>query len=145
MKKLKLKRIHILSCWNNLRATPPKEFPTIDEMEKTGEILDALKEQINGFLPLIEKGEKINREINSGSLKPEKIMEKRREFIKESEEIENKIGQDMVEIEFENDAFNTFFQQFERWGKNWFSRVDEFLSARKSFNETNSKPIKATK
>lgn len=140
MKKLKTKKVNLVLCWNNLKAMPPKEFPSVDEIISTSNILGALKETIPEFVEMIKEGEKLNTEIVSGKIKPEEVEKKRREYFQKSSKLEQEIGDKVVEVEFEDSDFNTFFQQFERWGKNWFNRVETYLEFRKDINQANSSP-----
>jgi len=142
MKIVKTKRVNIAVCWNGLRNTTPKQFPTIAEMEKTGTILETFEEAIPEFVEMIKEGETLNKDIQTGKIKPEEIAEKKTEYGKKSNMTEGKMGDQEVSIEFENDEFNTFFQQFERWGKDWFAKLDAFLAFRKDINNANKQPKK---
>lgn len=141
MKTLKTKKVNVVICWNGLKNTPPKDFPSIEEMDKTAGILDLLKEATPEFAKVLEEGEKMNTDIQSGKLESdEKIMKAKTEFSKKSVLLEEKSGEDIVEISFENADFNAFFQQFERWGRVWFIRLEPYLEFRKSMNVTNAQP-----
>ena len=142
MKIVKTKRVNIAVCWNGLRNTAPKQFPTIAEMEKTGTILETFEEAIPEFVEMIKEGETLNKDIQTGKIKPEEIAKEKTEYGKKSNMTEGKMGDQEVSIEFENDEFNTFFQQFERWGKDWFAKLDAFLAFRKDINNANKQPKK---
>ena len=142
MKIIKTKRVNIAVCWNGLRNTAPKQFPTIAEMEKTGTILETFEEAIPEFVGMIKEGETLNKDIQTGKIKPEEIAKEKTEYGKKSNMTEGKMGDQEVSIEFENDEFNTFFQQFERWGKDWFAKLDAFLAFRKDINVANKQPKK---
>ena len=141
MKILELKKVSIAVVWNGLKSTPPKEFPTIGEIESASKVLDKLKETIPEFVKIIEEGEAIGNEIMSGKMTP-KLQKRREEYLKKTIEIENKYGKEIVKIELENEEFNAFFQQCERWAKNWFNKIDGFLDFRKELNKANSAPKK---
>lgn len=140
MKPLKSKKVNLAICWNSLRNVPPKEFPSIGELEVTTVILDKLKAGIPEFVESVLEEEQINRDIITGKIKPEQINNKRTEYFKESSKLEIEKGEEEVTIEFEDAEFNAFFQQFERWGKNWFPKVEAFLDFRKDMCLANSKP-----
>jgi len=142
MKIIKTKRVNIAVCWNGLRNTAPKQFPTIAEMEKTGTILETFEEAIPEFVGMIKEGETLNKDIQTGKIKPEEIAKEKTEYGKKSNMTEGKMGDQEVSVEFENDEFNTFFQQFERWGKDWFAKLDAFLAFRKDINVANKQPKK---
>jgi hypothetical protein len=134
MKTLNTKKINLAICWNGLRNIQPKDFPTIPEMESTVTILSLLKEQLKDFSEIIGRLE----DINAGDEKD--ADKKRAEALKDLRKVESQQLEDEATIEFENADFNIFFQQFERWGKNWFAKVDVFLNFRKDMNLTNSQP-----
>ena len=139
MKNLELKKVSIAIVWNGLKGTPPREFPTIGEIESASNVLDKFKEAIPEFVKIIEEGENIGNEMMRGKMTPE-LQKRREEYLKKTTEIENKHGKEIVKIELENEDFNTFFQQCERWSKNWFNRIDGLLDFRKELNKANSAP-----
>jgi len=140
MKILKTKKVNLAICWNGLRNVPPKDFPTVDEMDRTVEILNGLEHTIPEFVKIFRDGEQLNIETQSGKIDPKKVGERRATYQKESGEIESKEGKVEVEIEFEDSVFNTFFQQTERWAKNWFMKLEPYLEFRKDINKTNAQP-----
>ncbi|MBT9165078.1 MAG: hypothetical protein DDT23_01093 [candidate division WS2 bacterium] len=140
MKTLTTKKVFIVICWNGLRSIPPREFPTIGELEQTAKILDLFAEPIPEFIEVFEEGEKLNTDILTKKYDEKEIQEKRTEYLNKSNLLEIKAGDEIVEIEFEDAEFNTFFQQFERWGKNWFFKLSAYLEFRKDLNATNSQP-----
>ena len=127
-------------CWNNLRRIPPKAFPNIEEIDKTFSILRLLENEIADFAKTIRETDEIIKKLSFSESEEERkiIIEKRDAMIKELNKLEEKYSDKRIEIEFENDEFNTFFQQFERWGKEWFVNIEEFLKFRQDMNETNS-------
>lgn len=140
MKTLKTKKVNIVICWNGLRNMPPKAFPTIGEMEKTADILELFKNAVPEFVEVLKEGEKISADIQGGKLAGEESIKVRKEFAKKSNTLEQQKGNDEMNVEFENETFNTFFQQFERWGKEWFAKLEPYLAFRKEMTTTNSQP-----
>ena len=140
MKILKTKRANIAICWSGLKNTPPKDFPSVGEMEKTTDILAVLKESISEFVKILEEGEKLNADIITTKLTTGEINEKKADFQKRATLLEEEIGEQEVSIEFEDEIFNTFFQQIERWGKFWFIKLEPYLAFRKDLNTTNMQP-----
>jgi len=139
MKLLRTKKVNVAICWNGLRNTPPKEFPNIGEIENTEQILKILEEAIPDFTEILKEGDKIADALRSTEdINDPGIVKQRKEFIEKSQKLEDTEGNEIVDIEFENSDFNTFFQQFERWGKNWFLKLGSFLEFRRDLNETNS-------
>ena len=140
MKTLKTRKVNIAVCWSGLRNMPPKAFPNIGEMEKTGEILELFKKTTPEFVEMLKEGEVLNTDIQTGKIAPEELMAKKQDFGKRSNSLEGEVGNKEVSVEFENDTFNTFFQQFERWGKDWFMKLESFLEFRKEMIATNNQP-----
>ena len=140
-KTLELKKVSIAIAWNGLRGTPPKEFPTMGEIESASKVIEKLKEAIPEFVKIIEEGEAIGNQMMMGKMTPE-LQKRREEYLKKTNEIESKNGKEIVKIELENEDFKNFFQQCERWSKNWFNRIDGLMDFRKELNKTNSEPKK---
>ena len=141
MKNLELKKVSIAIVWNGLKGTPPREFSTIGEIESASNVLDKLKEAIPEFVKIIEEGEAIGNEMMRGKMTPE-LQKKREEYLKKTSEIESKEGKKVVKIELEDEDFKNFFQQCERWSKNWFNRINGLMDFRKELNKANSAPKK---
>jgi hypothetical protein len=124
-------------CWNSLKQIPPKEYATIEEIEKVSDILDLFRDSISDFVKLIEEGEQLQKDIQSKRFTTEQITKKRGDFQTKSNILEDKKGKALIEVEFEDAVFNTFFQLFEKWGKNWFREIGSFIAFRKELNATN--------
>jgi len=148
MKTLTTKKVNLVICWNNLRLVPPKAFPTIQEMEKTSEVFEVLEAAVPTFVEAIMEGDELRKELaKTGDLPEGKIKEaneawqvKNKSWQARTNALEQKEGEEVISIDFENEVFNTFFQQFERWGKEWFGNIKEFLEFRKQLNITNAQP-----
>lgn len=145
MKQLETRATNIVICWNNLKNIPPKEFPTIEEMEKVLEMLTTFEETVPAFAKIIKEGEELNTKIVAGEMLGDDIQKARKDWMERSSKLEAKEKERKIVVELENEVFNTFFQQFERWGKNWFNRVDEFLAFRKDITDANSRPLGVAK
>jgi len=137
MKTLKTKTVNVVMCWNSLKQIPPKEYATIEEIEKVSDILDLFRDSISDFVKLIEEGEQLQKDIQSKRFTTEQITKKRGDFQTKSNILEDKKGKALIEVEFEDAVFNTFFQLFEKWGKNWFREIGSFIAFRKELNATN--------
>lgn len=140
MKLLKTKKVNVAIVYNGLMNTPPKEFPTMAELEQTPVIVEKLKTEIPEFVKSIGEAEKMNTDIITGKIKNEDIDKARSDYYKVSTNLEMEKGKEVVGIDFENNEFNTFFQQFERWGRNWFIKMEAYLEFRKDMNATNAQP-----
>ncbi len=154
MKTLTSKKVNFVICWNNLRLVPPRAFPTIQEMEKTSEVFEVSEAAIPNFVEAIMEGEELRKELaKTGDLPEAKLKEaneawqiKNKIWQAKTNALEQKEGEEIIAVEFENEVFNTFFQQFERWAKGdernpgWFANLKEFLTFRKELNATNAQP-----
>jgi hypothetical protein len=139
MKTLKTKKVNVAICWNGLKNVPPKEFSNVGDMETTMTIIGLLKDEIPEFVEILEKTDKVGIEFQLNPSNPE-IVERRASVIKEASKVELEKGEELVEIKFENADFNVFFNQFEKWGNNWFYKLEPYLDFRKDMNETNKQP-----
>jgi hypothetical protein len=83
MKILKTKKVNIAICWNSLRSMPPKEFPSITELEATTAILETLQEPIPEFVKSVKDGDQMADDIVTGKIKNEEIDKKRAEYFKD--------------------------------------------------------------
>jgi hypothetical protein len=144
MKKIELKKVAAAIVWNGLKSTPPKEFPTMGEIESASRVIEDIEKAIPEFVDIIKGGEEIKNEMmkSVGQKLPASLQKKREEYMRKSTEVETKKGKEMVKIEFEDDDFNNFFQQCERWGKNWFTNIGGLMEFRKCLTDANSKPKK---
>ena len=143
MKTIKTKRGNLMYCWIGLRKVTPAKYPSIDEMEKSRIVLSAFEEAAGNVIKLVQEGEKLNMDIMSGKIEPKKAAKARGEFDKKTMASDNKGEyEEVISVELENEEFNTFFQQFSRWGKDWFMNVDYFLTFRKDMDITNQQSSK---
>lgn len=143
MKTLTTKKLFVAISYNNLKATPPKAFDSVSDMEKSIHILEVLEPAIPDFVENIKESEQLNIDIVTGKVKEDEVKKKQSDFIARSKAIEDTAGLKTISIEFESDDFNTFFQFFEKWGKGWFGSVGDYLGFRRDLNETNQQPKEA--
>ena len=137
MKNLKIRKIDATICFNRIKNTPPKDFPNVAEMEKTADLIGILKKAIPDFAAMIEKGEKIGSDFRARRISEKDIVGVRKAFRVESNDFEEAHGKEVISIEFETAIFDTFFAQFERWGKNWFLKLNDYLAFRGYMKEAN--------
>jgi len=142
-KILKTKRSYVYIVYRFLKSIPPKEFDTIDEMEKVmDEILPVMEADTKEYVEIGKKADAARKEFADKKITEEQTIEKLKAIEKESVMYGESKGQDVVELALENDPFNTFFQLFEKWGKGWFGTIEGFLEFRKAMNETNQQSKK---
>jgi phosphatidate phosphatase PAH1 len=136
MKTLKTKTVNIVTAWNNLRRLSPREFATVEEMETTMGVVGNLADSVSSFTKLLkEESDKITSK--QSSMSSEDYSKAINALNAQITEMELKTGKNVVSCEMEDATFNSFFQLFEKHGKNWFGTVEEYLSFRKEINETN--------
>lgn len=147
MKILRSKAIDIAGAWNNLKNTPPKEFMTIDDMEKSVKICQKMELAVPEFAKHIKDGQEFHSKVKAGEIKSNgedgkknNIIQAYEEYDKSSEKLARDVGEKIVEIEFEDAEFNSFFQFVSKWGKTWFSKTEEYLNFLNDMNETNKQP-----
>jgi Skp family chaperone for outer membrane proteins len=139
MKTLKTKQLNVVVSWNNLRNLPPREFATIEEMERMMAILETLEDNIPEFAKLL-KGETKDLQTKREKFTDEEYAKKVSDLNKRISDVESKEGEKVISVEFEDADFNTFYQFFEKSGKNWFATVQEYLTYRRDLNDTNQQP-----
>ena len=145
-KTLKTKRRFAYFAHLSLKGTPPKDFPTIEEMELTvEEILPALREEAKGYNVFRERADEVSTKLASGDMSSTEVEKVIKEINIDATKFENEHRLDEIKIELENSTFNTFFQQFERWGKEWFLKLEDFIEFRKAMNDTNKESGKSEK
>jgi hypothetical protein len=141
MKTLKNKTVDIVYVWTNLRKIPPREFPTVDDMENCVEVCSCLEEAIPKFVEIMRfESDALN--VEKGKLTNEEYAKRVNAINTKLTELEIKTGQDIIEITFEDATFNNFFQLFEKWGKNWFETLEGYINFRRNMNETNQQTKK---
>ena len=137
-KLLKLKRVFVLSVYNNLRTTPPRDYPTAGEIKDTiSTILPALKEHVSEYVAMTTKAEELALKVSTKELDEEgakkavdKINEDWRDYTKDH-------GKEVCEVSLSDEAFKTLRTQFERenWGQKWTSNLDEYAEMNEAFTE----------
>jgi hypothetical protein len=139
MKTLKTKKINVVTAWNILKNLPPREFASVDEMEKTVDVIDTLAECVPDFVALL-KDESELLMSKRGVVSQEEYGKMATALNAQISELELKTGKNDLKCEFEDAVFNSFFQLFEKHGKNWFTTLTDYLAFRKEMNETNQQP-----
>ena len=137
-KPLKTRRIFAYTIHNNLRNTPPKDYPTTGEIKSTiSSILPALKEHISEYLEMFKAWEGLAEKValkeitqKESQAEVDKYNEKFRKYNKEH-------GNEIVEINLDEEGFKTLKAQFDRegWGKKWVANIEEFAELSDAFVE----------
>jgi len=138
IKTLKIKRVFAWAIYNNLKRTPPKDFPTTGEIRSTiTDILPALKSHVFFYSEKIEEATELSIKVSLKEIGEEE-SKKAVEKINDDWKTYNKEhGEEIVEIPLDDEGFKTLKTQFERegWGKNWIVTVEEFGELLEAFAE----------
>src|SRR3990167_8394436 len=129
-KTLKTKRVFAYAIYNNLRNTPPKDYPSTAEIKSTiSSILPALKEAVSGYGDLMLKAQDLAVKIQENKDLPKEEGDKLVSAMNDEWRAYNKEhGEDVVEIVLDEEGMKTLKAQFERegWGKKWIATIEEF-------------------
>lgn len=114
VKTVKTSSINLVICWQGIRNVPPREFASIQEMEDAMKVITVLKKIIPEFVAVFEEMDK----PKSDKAKLSNALS----------ELEQNSGD--IEIEIEDDVFNTLKTLVDKWGKNWFQKLELFMNFR---------------
>ena len=128
-KTLKIKRIFAYTIHNNLRNTPPKDYPTTGEIKSTiSSILPALKKHISEYLEMMKRAEGLSAKIAEKELSEADVKVKIDGYNEEWKKYNKEHGSEVVSIVLDDESFKIFKAQFDRdnWGKRWVANIEEF-------------------
>jgi len=137
-KTLKVKRIFAYTIYNNLRNTPPKDYPTTGEIKSTiSSILPALKEHISEYLEMLKKAEDLSVKVAEKELSEKDVQAKINGYNEEWRKYNRDHGNEIVEVSLDEEGFKTLRSQFDRenWGKKWVANIEEFGELESAFTE----------
>lgn len=137
-KTLNLKRIFVLSIHDNLKNTPPKDFPTTEEIKNTiSHILPSLKEHIEEYGKLQEEAKELQLKLASKELSEEEVKHKVEDINARWKKYTSESGQDVCAVSLTPEAFTTLKSQYDRkdWGTKWTANLDEFAEVSEAFTE----------
>jgi hypothetical protein len=118
---------------------PPREFANIQEMESCIRVIDRLSENVKEYVLLLKtKSEKLSE--GRQKMTQEEYGKAIEALNNEITELELRTGKEVKTCTFEDSDFNAYFQFFEKWGKNWFGTIQEYVEFRQSLNEANQQP-----
>lgn len=136
-KTLSIKRVFAWAIYDNLKRTPPKDYPTTGEIKSTiSDVLPALKVHVGEYQSKIKDAEELSVQVQAKKLSEEeakaavdKINDSWRAYNKEH-------GQEIVAVELEDEGFKTLKAQFDRegWGKKWLANIEEFGELLEAFD-----------
>ena len=146
MKTLQLKKNWIAALFSAFKSLPPKEFETVDEMEKLfNNILPVMEEEMGEYIKWQDKIKKAQKEFTLGRSKEAETLVLVKSYGREIEKLDLVNESIEVELQFEDADFNTLFDLFAKYGKNIFVRTPDFLATRKALDATNSQSKKKEK
>ena len=137
-KTLKTKRVFVYAIYNNLRNTPPKDYPSTAEIKSTIQvILPALKETVSGYVDLMKKAEELSVRLQDKNLAKEEGDKLVTSMNDEWKGYNKEHGNDIVDLTLDEEGFKTLKAQFERegWGKKWIATIEEFGELLEAFAE----------
>ena len=137
-KTLKIKRIFAYTIYNNLRNTPPKDYPTTGEIKSTiSSILPALKEHISEYLEMMKKVEDLSVKVAEKEFSEADVKTKIDGYNEEWRKYNKEHGIEIVDVSMDEESFRIFKVQFDRdnWGKKWVANIEEFGELMEAFAE----------
>jgi hypothetical protein len=145
MKSLSTKKIYVYLIYQNLKRTPPREYPDTNEMVVTvDEILPALESVSAEFITFSKRADDINNDLAADKTTQEEARTKIEELQKEVRAFESSAeATGFVTIELNSSAFGILSAQFERWGKGnsekqipgWFNKLEDFVNFSKDIKK----------
>ena len=137
-KTLKIKRVFTWTILNNLKGTPPKDFPTTGEIKSTiTTIMPALKEHTTFYSDLMKKAEEHNQKLSSKAITDEESKVEIEKMNTELRDFNKEKGLEIVDVSLDDEGFKVLKAQFERdgWGKKWVVNIEEFGELMLAFDE----------
>lgn len=145
MKTIKTSKYNIDRAYFGLVNVAPGKYHTVKEIELAADILDVLEPKAKDHYAILQEGDALNEKYAGVTDKDSDWKNYMEEIAGLNARIKSREDQDKnksVVIELENEQFNQLFQFFEKWGKDWFMKIREFLEFRNDMNATNSRPVK---
>lgn len=137
-KTLKIKRVFAYAIYNNLRNTPPKDYPTTGEIKSTiSVILPALKEFISEYIDMMKAAEELAAKVVGKEITEEEQKVKLNDLNERWSQYNKVHGNEIVEVSLDEEGFKTLKSQFDRdnWGKKWVANIEEFSELNDAFAE----------
>ena len=137
-KTLKIKRVFAYTIYNNLRNTPPKDYPTTGEIKSTiSVILPALKEFISEYINMMKTAEELVVKTVAKEVSEDESKKTLEELNGKWSQYNKIYGSEIVEISLDEEGFKTLKTQFDRdnWGKKWVANIEEFSELNDAFTE----------
>lgn len=141
MKTLKIKKSSLATIYSAIKNLPPKEFETVDKMNKVCDgLLPAMEDKFEEYDKLRKEAEEIKRAFGLEKIKEEEANEKLTKINKKITKLDLRDQGKEIEMEFEDDHFNLLFDLFSKYGKNLFNKMETYRETTKAFDETNRQP-----
>lgn|SRR3990167_8234542 len=137
-KTLKIRRIFAYTISNNLRSTPPKDYPTTAEIKATiSTVLPALKEHISVYAEMMKKAEELAVRVRAKEIPENEMQGLLDAYNQEWRQYNKEHGDEIVEVVLDDEGFKTLKDQFDRenWGKKWVANIEEFGELEEALSE----------
>lgn len=129
MKIIVLKKIQAYVLYSSLKRTAPKEFTDVEEMTTVvNGIFPVLAQSCEKFVKYRQEAESLGNAITVGDLTEAEYKEKFVSLQKDVRKYELREGEEEIEIEMENADHGVLLKLFERFGKTWFDKVEDFIA-----------------
>ena len=137
MKTLKTNKLNCYVTWINVNI-PPKDYNDAEEMKVlVSDIRPLLKEEISEFVELQDKITEMQKDFAIGKIKRIEADNKLNDLNMESRKLELSIGQEEVELKFDDQWATVFVNFFNRVGRGWFNDAERYFSFEKQINAMN--------
>lgn len=145
MKTLSTTKINAYLAYLNTNLKP-SEYASADEMQMiVNDVRPLLRDASREFAEIEDKTKDLRVRLASGAVSQKDANKEAQDLNKRSQELELTVGEETIDIEFENDEFNKFFNFFARVGKEWFSNAERFMAFESDLNEANRQSKKGKK
>ena len=137
MKILKTNKLNCYVTWINVNITP-KDYNDAEEMKVlVSDIRPLLKEEIPEFVELQDKITDMQKDFATGKIKRIEADRKLNDLNTESRKLELSIGQDEVELQFDDQWATVLMNYFNRVGRTWFNDAERYFNCEKQINAMN--------
>ena len=104
------------------------------------EIRPAIKEEAKEFIDVQEKISEIQRKFALDGLTEKDATAEIRELNKQSQKLEFTTGEEIADLELENEPFNQLMNFYNRTGKTWFVNAERYMEFDADINKANQQP-----
>ena len=137
MKTLKTNKLNCYVTWINVNI-PPKDYNDAEEMKVLiNDVRPLFREEIPEFVDLQDKITDMQKDFAIGKIKRIDADRKLNDLNTESRKLELAIGQDEVELKFDDQWATTLINFFNRVGRTWFNDAERYFKFEEQINAMN--------